>query len=88
MTHSGSDENDENYGTRRTYLHSCAMHLKLDDGEEVTIWSPPPFDRLFFPCDKTSSLIEDVFMGLMEKHCECSHILDLVRGSSSFEDIT
>jgi len=59
----------------RTYLHASAIHLRLDDGEGVAIWSPPPFDRLFSPAE-----LGDVFVGMMEKHCDCPEILEAMRG--------
>ncbi|KAL7490851.1 hypothetical protein ACHAWT_000919 [Skeletonema menzelii] len=48
----------------RTYLHAAAIHFELD-GEEVCIYSPPPFGHLF----SSSSELEDVFVGMMKKHC-------------------
>lgn len=49
----------------RTYLHAAAIHFELDD-EEVCIYSPPPFGHLF----ETSEELDDVFVGLMRKHCD------------------
>ncbi|KAL7545823.1 hypothetical protein ACHAWF_009172 [Thalassiosira exigua] len=53
----------------RTYLHAAALHVRLDDGEEVAIWSTPPFDHLFAGTD-----LGDVYVEMMEKHCECTKI--------------
>ncbi|KAL9178324.1 hypothetical protein ACHAXT_001752 [Thalassiosira profunda] len=60
----------------RTYLHACAMHFQLSPfgrrrRHDVTIWSPPPFDHLFAPGE-----LNGVFVGMMEKHCDCAPILD------------
>lgn len=48
----------------RTYLHAAAIRFELY-GEEVCIYSPPPFGHLF----STSSESDDVFVGMMKKHC-------------------
>ena len=63
----GNDDDDFD----RTYLHAAAIHFELD-GEEVCIYSPPPFGHLF----SSSSELEDVFVGMMKKHCrDDDHIL-------------
>eukprot|EP01082_Thalassiosira_pseudonana_P005408 g5089.t1 g5089 contig18:613781-614791(-) len=41
-------QREENANFDRTYLHASAIHFQLND-EDVTIWSPPPFDHLFLP---------------------------------------
>ena len=64
------DEEDDNSAQDakllldRTYLHAAAIHFELY-GEEVCIYSPPPFGHSF----STSSELDDVFVGMMKKHC-------------------
>ena len=58
----------------RTYLHAAAIHFELDN-EEVSIYSPPPFGHLF---DSPSEL-DRVFVGMMEKYCDCLPILHHIR---------
>ena len=68
----GNDDGEEDDNTAhdakllldRTYLHAAAIHFELY-GEEVCIYSPPPFGHLF----STSSELDDVFVGMMKKHC-------------------
>ena len=57
-------------GFDRTYLHAAAIHFVVDN-EEVCIYSPPPFGHLF----ETPSVLDDVFVGMMKKHCDCESIL-------------
>lgn len=59
----------------RTYLHATAMHFRLGEQDEVTIWSPPPFDHLFSETGGSNR----VFAGMMEKYCDCAPILDAMR---------
>jgi len=61
----------------RTYLHAAAIQFEIDN-EEVCIYSPPPFGHLF----STSSELDDVFVGMMKKHCESYSILHHVDGRS------
>mmetsp|Transcript_11648 Transcript_11648/g.25526 ORF Transcript_11648/g.25526 Transcript_11648/m.25526 type:complete len:375 (-) Transcript_11648:141-1265(-) len=56
----------------RAYLHASAIHFQLDE-DEYTIWSPPPFDHLFLTAE-----LNDVFVRLMEKHCDCPPVLDAI----------
>ena len=78
-------QREENANFDRTYLHASAIHFQLND-EDVTIWSPPPFDHLFLPRQSTMdndesnvrSSLQDVFKTLMEKHCGCPQILDSI----------
>jgi tRNA pseudouridine32 synthase/23S rRNA pseudouridine746 synthase len=49
----------------RTYLHAAAIHFEINN-EEVCIYSPPPFGHLF----SSSSELDDVFVGMMKKHCD------------------
>mmetsp|Transcript_38309 Transcript_38309/g.65416 ORF Transcript_38309/g.65416 Transcript_38309/m.65416 type:complete len:379 (+) Transcript_38309:69-1205(+) len=66
----GADEDDWD----RTYLHASAIHFQLGENEDVTIWSPPPFGHLF-----PTANVKDVFVGLMEKHCDSDAILGAIR---------
>ncbi|KAK1739054.1 RNA pseudouridine synthase [Skeletonema marinoi] len=61
----------------RTYLHAAAIQFEIDN-EEVCIYSPPPFGHLF----STTSELDDVFVGMMKKHCESDSILHHVDGRS------
>eukprot|EP00984_Skeletonema_dohrnii_P006167 scaffold2199_cov120-Skeletonema_dohrnii-CCMP3373.AAC.8 len=61
----------------RTYLHAAAIQFEIDN-EEVCIYSPPPFGHLF----TSSSVLDDVFVGMMKKHCESDSILHHVDGRS------
>lgn len=67
---------DDGHDWARTYLHSSAVHFQLG-GEDVTIWSPPPFDHLFAPGE-----LGEVFDQMMEKHCDCSAILGAMQRSN------
>jgi len=67
-THNDSSDWD------RTYLHASAIHFQWN-GEDVTIYSPPPFDHL---CSTTNRLT-NVFVSLMEKHCDCLPIMNVIR---------
>ena len=64
-------DNEDPGDLDRTYLHASAVHFELDERESVTIWSPPPFDRLAMGLDS-------VYVRLMEKHCDCPPILDAI----------
>ena len=55
----------------RTYLHASAVHFELDERESVTVWSPPPFGGL-------ATGLDEVFVRLLEKHCDCPPILDAI----------
>ena len=64
----------------RTYLHASAIHFNLKNNHgssDVTIWSPPPFHHL------TTTGLEDVYFRLMDKHCDCSQILDVIRNNNN-----
>ncbi|KAL7543500.1 hypothetical protein ACHAXR_013175 [Thalassiosira sp. AJA248-18] len=50
---------------------TAAIHFQIGENENITIWSPPPFDHLF---SKTE--LNGVFVGLMEKYCDCPPIVD------------
>lgn len=79
--HATKEGGDIDEGTfndwNRTYLHASAIHFQLDENESVTIWSPPPFDHLF-----SSTELNDVFVSMMEKHCDCRPILDAMQNDS------
>lgn len=62
----------------RTYLHASAIHFQLDD-EEITIWSSPPFAHLFATSELSNA--DNVFVSLMEKHCDCPQIIDTIHKS-------
>eukprot|EP00578_Thalassiosira_sp_NH16_P022636 CAMPEP_0181094834 /NCGR_PEP_ID=MMETSP1071-20121207/10200_1 /TAXON_ID=35127 /ORGANISM="Thalassiosira sp., Strain NH16" /LENGTH=381 /DNA_ID=CAMNT_0023177181 /DNA_START=131 /DNA_END=1276 /DNA_ORIENTATION=+ len=62
----------------RTYLHSSVMHFHFNENENVTIWSPPPFAHLF-----SSSELNEIFIGMMEKHCDCPQILHATRKTAT-----
>jgi len=49
----------------RTYLHAGAINFEINN-EQVCIYSPPPFGHLF----SSSSVLDDVFVGMMKKHCD------------------
>jgi 23S rRNA-/tRNA-specific pseudouridylate synthase len=68
----------------RTYLHASAIHFNLENNHDecssdVTIWSPPPFHHL------ATTGLEDVYFRLMDKHCDCSQILDAIRNNNNKE---
>ena len=71
-----SDTTEADYFDR-TYLHAAAIQFEIDN-EEVCIYSPPPFGHLF----STSSELDDVFVGMMKKHCESDPILQHIDGRS------
>ena len=54
----------------RTYLHAAAIRFEINN-EEVCIYSPPPFGHLF----SSSSELDDVFVGMLKKHCDSDPIL-------------
>lgn len=56
---------------RRTYLHACALHFILDD-DDVTIWSPPPFEGLWDSDGQEE--FEQLYRQLVSKHCDCESI--------------
>ena len=74
---SGDDEDRGDWD--RTYLHASALHFEFDEHEIVTIWSPPPFDRL-------ATGLNDVFVRMMEKHCDCPPILDAIHKRSAMNE--
>lgn len=64
----------------RTYLHASAIHFNLKNNygsSDVTIWSPPPFHHL------TTTGLEDIYFRLMDKHCDCPQILDVIRNNNN-----
>jgi 23S rRNA-/tRNA-specific pseudouridylate synthase len=73
----GDDEDRGDWD--RTYLHASAVHFEFDEHEIVTIWSPPPFDRL-------ATGLNDVFVRMMEKHCDCPPILDAIHKRSAMNE--
>mmetsp|Transcript_1949 Transcript_1949/g.4055 ORF Transcript_1949/g.4055 Transcript_1949/m.4055 type:complete len:451 (-) Transcript_1949:55-1407(-) len=72
----------------RTYLHASAIHFNLNEHDDVTIWSPPPFGHLFEDPvafnseDVESSELNEVFVVMMEKYCDCPQILEAIRKSN------
>lgn len=60
-------------GWDRTYLHAAAIHFELSEDELVTIWCPPPFNHLF-----SETELSDVYIGMMEKYCNCNPILEAI----------
>lgn len=83
----GDDDDDDDSDVSnwdRTYLHAAAIHFNLENNHDecssdVTIWSPPPFHHL------TTTGLEDVYFRLMDKHCDCSQILDAIRNNNNKE---
>lgn len=71
----------------RTYLHASAIHFNLNE-HDVTLWSPPPFGHLFDDPvasnseDLESSELNEVLVVMMEKHCDCQQILEVIRKSN------
>ncbi len=58
----------------RTCLHAAALHVTLEDVENpITIWSPPPFGKLFWKNDTSGieAAFDQVILRLMDKHCDC-----------------
>lgn len=78
-----NDDNDSDVSNwDRTYLHASAINFNLENNHnecssDVTIWSPPPFHHL------TTTGLEDVYFRLMDKHCDCSQILDAIRNKKN-----
>lgn len=82
---------DELYGGRsdtldglskRTYLHSAALHLHIEQIGEICIISPPPFDLLWSEACMSPEELEEIkisfenlFCTLMTKHCENEELL-------------
>jgi 23S rRNA-/tRNA-specific pseudouridylate synthase len=66
------DDDDDDGNWDRTYLHASAIHFNLENND-VTIWSPPPFHHL------TTTGLEDVYLRLMDKHCNCPQIVDAIK---------
>lgn len=61
----------------RTYLHAAAIHLQLGEGnkkEDISIWSPPPFDHLWEENGGFTALL----VNTMRKQCDCKQLLDNV----------
>ena len=58
----------------RTYLHAAAIHFEINN-EQVCIYSPPPFGHLF----SCSSELDEVFLGMIKKSCDCMPILQHLR---------
>ncbi|KAL7463702.1 hypothetical protein ACHAXS_007773 [Conticribra weissflogii] len=73
----------------RTYLHASAIHFDLNEHEGITIWSPPPFGHLFenLVASNTENVesteLNEVFVAMMEKYCDCPQILDAIRKSNN-----
>lgn len=57
----------------RTCLHASAIHFEIE-GYNVTVCSPPPFSYLF----QEGNGLNDVFVGMMSKYCDCAPILDAI----------
>ena len=67
----------------RTYLHASAIHFTLD-GENVTIWSPPPFATLVSSGNDRrdeTSMLDEIFELMVEKYCDCQPIIDAMHAS-------
>ena len=68
----------------RTYLHASAIHFTLD-GENVTIWSPPPFANLISSSDNDrkdeTTMLDEIFELMVEKYCDCQPIIDAVHAT-------
>jgi tRNA pseudouridine32 synthase/23S rRNA pseudouridine746 synthase len=65
--------------TQRTYLHATGFHLpgSEDDGtEDITIWSPPPFDHLWNEIGQDD--FQSILNKLVQKHCDCPAILEIL----------
>ena len=58
----------------RTYLHSTALHLCLDDDETITIWCPPPFGGLWKEDD---GLWKEIVDKIFVKFCDNEDIKNL-----------
>ena len=61
----------------RTFLHASAIHFEMEK-YNVTLCSSPPFGYLF----QDMNDIKNVFVGMMEKHCNCGPILEVIQASS------
>ena len=73
IIHDGDESTERGVDWNRTYLHASAIHFQLDE-HNISIWSPPEcFDHLF-----TGREMTNVFVKLMEKHCDCTPILDVI----------
>lgn len=57
----------------RTYLHASAIHFEIE-GYNVTVCSSPPFSHLF----QEGNGLNDVYVGMMNKYCDCVPILDAI----------
>jgi tRNA pseudouridine32 synthase/23S rRNA pseudouridine746 synthase len=57
----------------RTFLHSTVLHLDFQDGESVTIYSPPPFGDLLWN-QQGSGEFHSMFQLLLAKHSESPDI--------------
>ena len=68
----------------RTYLHASAIHFTLD-GENVTIWSPPPFANLISSSGNDrkdeATMLDNVFELMVEKYCDCQSIIDAMHAT-------
>jgi tRNA pseudouridine32 synthase/23S rRNA pseudouridine746 synthase len=63
----------------RTYLHATGFHLpgsEEDGTEDITIWSPPPFDHLWSEAGQGE--FHTILNKLVHKHCDCPAILELL----------
>lgn len=63
----------------RTCLHAAGLHVQLeDDASPITIWSRPPFGRLFWNDTSTIESFDQVTLRLMDKHCDCPALRELL----------
>jgi tRNA pseudouridine32 synthase/23S rRNA pseudouridine746 synthase len=64
--------------TLRTYLHATGFHLpgsEEDKAEDITIWSPPPFDLWN---ESGQDDFQTILNKLVHKHCDCPAILKIL----------
>jgi tRNA pseudouridine32 synthase/23S rRNA pseudouridine746 synthase len=65
--------------TPRTYLHATGFHLpgsEEDGTQDITIWSPPPFDHLWNESGQGD--FQAILNKLVHKHCDCPAILKML----------
>jgi len=69
----------------RTYLHALGLYVTLN-GENIAIYNPPTSwfhseELMMYGCGQH---MEQVLLGLMTKHCECSEILSLASNGTEY----
>jgi tRNA pseudouridine32 synthase/23S rRNA pseudouridine746 synthase len=65
--------------TPRTYLHATGFYLpgsEEDGTQDITIWSPPPFDHLWDESGQDE--FQTILNKLLHKHCDCPAILEML----------